>query len=211
MTLIGVGMGTDLSTLAADHDVDPDLLQCALDDAAELMRLSKQYARPANKKALRGMAEALGPIVERLSDPAVQERLAAAGAQVPDGSDQDDLAHYAAWYSALPRVDRAVAGVTDLLDLVRAGDAVTMPPGRPANMHHAATTISLVRFWSHRLGRDVTISGHGDDGRNIKPSPALRFIHDCVTWLNEPVTMQECRTILKNLKKQNFELGGNCW
>ncbi len=48
--------GTDISKLAREFDIHPDVLKAALDGAAGVLRVSRENVSPADKKALRGVA-----------------------------------------------------------------------------------------------------------------------------------------------------------
>ena len=56
MTELGA-RGADISKLAREFDIHPDVLKAALDGAAGLLRVSQENIRPADKKALRGVAK----------------------------------------------------------------------------------------------------------------------------------------------------------
>lgn len=199
-----VQRGMDISRLARDFGIDPDRLETALADAAALLRESRLNIRPADKKALRGLTQALARALDRLSEDTVQERLVQGAITVPDGPDEDGLAYYTAWWEARARVERALAGAQDLLALVRAGESYSVPAGRPPHRDWAAAIGSLVDFWVLDLGHKVTISDHPDDARGIKPSPAVDFIYKGMRSLGEPITVQACRSILKTMRKQDF-------
>ena len=199
--------GTDISKLAREFDIHPDVLKAALDGAAGLLHVSLENVRPADKKALRGVAKTLAQAIDRLSDDKIRERLVDANFREPDGPDDDGLAHYTAWWAARDRVDRAIEGARDLLALVRAGEAFKVPAGRPQYDHWTVAIGSLLEVWTDDLGREVTISGHAADPLVIKPSQTLRFVHQCMQLrcmqlLDEKITEQACRTILQNLRNQ---------
>ena len=198
----------DISKLAREFDIHPDLLQTVLDSAAVVLRVSRDNVRPADKRALRGIAKTLAATIDRLSTDAVRERLLAAVIQRPDGPDEDGLAHYTAWWAARTRVDDAIDGARDLLALVHAGEAFKGAAGRPQYDHWTVAIGSLLDDWTDDLGREVTISGHACDPREVKPSRAVRFVHQCMRLLGEEVTEQACRTILQNLRNQRTVLSG---
>ena len=104
----------DISKQARELDIDPGMLETALDGAAGVLRASRENVRPADKKALRGVAKTLAQTIDRLSGDAVRERLVEAVFQEPDGPDEDGLAHYTAWCAAQARVDRTIEGARDL-------------------------------------------------------------------------------------------------
>ncbi len=194
--------GTDISNLAREFDIHPGVLKAALDGAAGVLRVSLENVRPADKKALRGVAKTLAQTIDRLSDDAVRERLQEAVFREPDGPDEDGLAHYTAWCAAGARVDRAIEGAQDLLDLVRTAEKFKISAGRPQYVHWAVAIASLLDFWTRDLEREVTISGHAADPIVIKPSQTLRFVHQCMQSLDKEITEQACRTILQNLRNQ---------
>ncbi len=194
--------GADISKLAREFDIHPGVLKAALDGAAGLLRVSRENISPADKKALRGVAKTLAQTIDRLSDDAVRERLQEAVFREPDGPDEDGLAHYTAWCAAGARVDRAIEGAQDLLDLVRTAEKFKISAGRPQYVHWVVAIASLLDFWTHDLGREVTISGHAADPLVINPSQTLRFVHQCMQSLDEKITEQACRTILQNLRNQ---------
>ena len=196
------GRGMDISKLARELDIHPGVLESALDGAAGLLRVSRENVRPADKKALRGVAKTLAQTIDRLLDDAVRERLQEAVFREPDGPDEDGLAHYTAWWAARDRVDRAIEGARDLLALVRAGEAFKVPAGRPQYDHWTVAIGSLLEVWTDDLGREVTISGHAADPRGVKPSRTVRFVHQCMQLLREDITEQACRTILLKLQDQ---------
>ncbi len=192
--------GTDISKLAREFDIHPDVLKAALDGAAGLIRVSQENIRPADKKALRGVAKTLAEAIKRLSDDTVRERMQDAVFQEPDGPDESGLARYTAWWAAQDRVNRAIQGAQDLLAVVRTTEKFKISAGRPQYVHWAIAISSLTDFWTHDLGRKVTISGHAADSRGGQPSRALRFVHQCMKLLDEKITEQACRTILQNLR-----------
>lgn len=194
--------GADISKLARESDIPPDLLKAALDGAAGLLRVSRENVSPADKKALRGVAKTLAQTIDRLSDDAVRERLVESVFREPEGPDEDGLARYTAWCAAGDRVDRAIEGARDLLALVRTAEKFKISAGRPQYVHWVVAIASLLDFWTHDLGREVTISGHPSDSRGVKPSRTLRFAHQCMRLLREEITEQACRTILQNLRNQ---------
>lgn len=192
--------GADFSQLARELDIDPGVLDSAVEGAAGVLRASRENVRPANKKALDGVAPALGKVIDRLSDDAIRERLVAATFREPDGPDEDGLAYYTAWCAARAQVDHAMASARDLLELVRAGEAFKGTAGRPDYDDWTAAIGSLRQVWTENLGREVTISGHADDGRRVAPSPTLRFVYGCMKYLDPEITEQACRTILHRLQ-----------
>ena len=198
----------DILELAREFDIHPDVLKTALDSAAGLLRASRENVRPADKRALRGAAKALAETIDRVSGDAVRERLLEAVFQEPDGPDEDGFAYYTAWWAARARVDRAIEGARDLLEVVREGETVKFPPGRRPYDDWTVAIGSLLEFWTDDLGRKVTISGHASDGRKVKPSRAVRFVHQCMHLLGEEITEQTCRTILQNLRDQNAVRSG---
>lgn len=195
--------GMDIAQLADEFGIHPDVLGSALDAAAALLRTSRENVRPANKRALRGIAKTLAATIDRLSAAAIRERLVEAVVEAPDRSEDDDLAYYVAWCAARDRVDHALAGARDLLALVRAGEAFKGAAGRPQYDHWAVATGSLLDFWTRDLGRELTISGHPAEPRGVTASPAVRFVHHCMRVLDEAITEQACRTILQKLRDQD--------
>ncbi len=198
----------DISELAREFDIHPDVLKTALDGAAGLLRTSRENVRPADKKALRGVAKTLAQTNDRLSGDAVRERLVEAAFEEPDGPDEDGLAYYIAWCAAQDRVDRAINGAQDLLTLVRTGESFEIPPGRPQYVHWTVAISSLLEFWIDDFGREVTISAHPSDPRGVKPSPAVRFVHQCMKLLGEEITDQACRTVLERLRAERASASG---
>ena len=196
--------GTDISELARELDIHPGVLESALEGAAGLLRVSRENVRPADKRALRGVAKTLAQTIDRLSGDAVRERLLEAVFREPDDPDDDGLAYYTAWCAARDRVDRAIEGARDLLALVRAGEVFKVPAGRPQYDHWTVAIGSLLEVWTHDLGRKVTISGHASDPRGVKPSQTVRFVHQCMQLLREEITEQACRTILLKLQDQKL-------
>ncbi len=194
--------GADISKLAREFGIHPGVLKAALDGAAGLLRVSRENISPADTKALRGVAKTLAQTIDRLSDDAVRERLVEAVFRDPDGLDEDGLARYTAWWTAQDRVDRAIEGARDLLALVRTAEEFKIPAGRRPYFHWTTAISSLTEFWTHDLGREVTISDHAADSRGGKPSRTLRFVHQCMQSLDKEITEQACRTILQNLRNQ---------
>ena len=192
----------DISELAREFEIHPDVLETALDGADGLLRVSRENARPADKKALRGVAKTLARTNDRLSGDAVRERLVEAAFEEPDGPDEDGLAYYTAWRAAQDRVDRAIDGAQDLLALVRAGETFKISPGRPRYDDWTVAIGSLLEFWTKDLERTVTISAHPSDPRGVKPSRAVRFVHRCMKLLGEEITDQACRTVLERLRAE---------
>ena len=192
----------DISKLAQEFDIHPGMLETVLDGAAGLLRTSRENVRPANKKALRGVAKTLAQTIDRLSGDAVRERLVEAVFQEPDGPDEDGLAHYTAWCAAQARVDRTIEGARDLLALVRAAEEFKIPAGRPRYDHWTVAIGWLLEFWADDLKREVKISGHAADPRGVRPSRLVRFVHRCMQLLGEEITEQACRTVLERLKAE---------
>ncbi len=195
--------GTDISKLARELDIDPGALEAVLDNIDRLLRASPENVRPADKKALRGVAKTLAQI-DRLSSDKVRERLQEAVFREPDGPDEEGLAHYTAWCAARTRVDDAIEGALDLLALVHAGEEFEIPAGRRPYVQWTVAIGFLLDFWTDDLGREVTISGHAADPRGSPPSRALRFVHQSMELLGEKITEQACRTILQNLRDQKI-------
>lgn len=195
--------GMDIAQLADEFGIHPDMLERALNAAAGLLRTSRQNIRPADKRALRGVAKTLAATIDRLSAAAVRERLVEAAVEAPDRAEDDGLAYYLAWCAARDRVDRALAGAQDLLDLVRAGDVFKGAAGRPQYDHWATAIGSLLDVWTRDLGRELTISGHPSEPRGVTASPTVRFVHHCMRVLDAAVTEQACRTILQKLRDQD--------
>jgi len=194
----------DISDLADEFGIHPDVLARALDAAADLLRMSRENVRPADKRALRGIAKTLAATIGRLSATAVRERLVDAAVEAPDRpDDDDDLAYYVAWCAAQDRVDRALAGAQDLLALVRAGDVFKGAAGRPQYADWTVAIESLLDVWTRDLGRELTISGHPAEPRKITASPTVRFVHHCMRVLDAAITEQACRTILQKLRDQD--------
>ena len=200
--------GMDISKLAREFDIHPGVLEAALDGAAELLRVSRENVGPADKRALRGVAKTLAQTIDRLSGDAVRERLLEAVFREPDGPDEDGLAYYTAWCAARARVDRAIEGAQDLLALVRAAEEFKNPAGRRPYDHWTVAIRSLLEVWTDDLGREVTISDHAADSRGVKPSRAVRFVHQCMQLLDEEITEQACRTVLYNLREQKVVRSG---
>jgi len=194
--------GADISKLAREFKIHPGELKDALDGAAGVLRVSRENVSPADKKALRGVAKTLAQTIDRLSDDAVRERLVESVFRDPEGPDEDGLARYTAWCAAGDRVDRAIEGAQDLLALVRTAEEFKIPAGRRPYVHWTTAISSLTEFWTHNLGRKVTISDHAADSRGGKPSRTLRFVHQCMQSLDQEITEQACRTILQNLRNQ---------
>ncbi len=194
--------GTDISKLAREFDIYPDVLRAALDSAAGLLRVSRENVRPADKKALRGVAKTLAQTIDRLSGDAVRERLLEAIFREPDGPDVDDLVRYTAWWAARDRVDRAIEGAQDLLALVRTAEEFKVPAGRPQYEHWTVAIGWLLEFRTDELGREVTISSHAADPRGVKASQTVRFVHQCMQLLGEEISEQACRRILRKLRDQ---------
>jgi hypothetical protein len=199
--------GTDISKLAREFKIPPDVLKAALDGAAGLLRVSQENVSSADKRALRGVAKTLARAIDRLSDDAVRERLLEANFREPEGPDDDGLAHYTAWWVARDRVNRAIEGAQDLLALLRTAEKFKISAGRPQYVHWTVAISSLLDFWTDDLGREVTISGHAADPLVINPSQTLRFVHQCMQLrcmqlLDEKITEQACRSILQNLRNQ---------
>ncbi len=198
----GCAYGADFLKLAGELDISEYALEIALDGAARLMRQSPPSVRPASKRALRGLAETLEATVDRLSDEAVRRRLIGAVCEEPKGPDERGDAAYIAWCAAKARVDCALEGAYDLLCILRAGDEVKLSSGRPAYDHYGAAILSLLGFWIEDLQRDVTISGHAADGRKVKPSPTLRFIHGSMRLIGQEMPEQTCRRILQKFQEE---------
>ncbi len=193
-------IGTDYSELANEFDIDPGALETALDDAAGLLKLSRESVRPAEKRALRGVATALAEVIDRTSVASVRARLIGSLIEMLDEPDEDDLAAYTVCCAARDRVDLAIEGAKDLLTIVRAAQMVRFASGRRGYEDQTVAISSLRNFWIYVLERKVTISGHADDGRRITPSHAVAFVHRCMNLIGEDISEQACRTILQKLK-----------
>ena len=194
--------GMDISELAREFDIDPDVLEIALEGTKGVLGVSRENIRPADRKALRGVAKTLEATIDRLSADAVRERLMVAAIEWPAHSEDDELANYTAWWAARDRVAKAIEGARDLLALARAGEAFKGAAGRPQYDHWTFAINSLLEFWTDHLGRKVTVSGHRSDPRGVKASPTLRFVHQCMLLLGEDLTEEACRTILQRLRKE---------
>ncbi len=183
--------GADISKLAREFDIHPGVLKAALDGAAGLLRVSRENVSPADKKALRGVAKTLAQTIDRLSDDAVRERLVESVFRDPEGPDEDGLARYTAWCAAGDRVDRAIEGARDLLALVRTAEEFKIQAGRRPYFHWTTAISSLTEFWTHDLGREVTISDHAADSREGKAVEVshgsmgydeltILYVYDCI-------------------------------
>ena len=191
---------TEFLQIAEDLDIHPGDLECAVRGTIHLLKASGGNIRPANRKALRGLAEPLTQIIDRVSAPTTRERLVEAVFEEPDDIDDDGLAHYTAWCAAQARVDGAIEGAQDLVALVKAGEAFKSRSGRPGYEHWTVAIGSLLRYWVEDLGRELTVSAHGGDPRGVNPSPAVRFVHECMRLAGEDITEQACRTIINNFR-----------
>ncbi len=194
---------TDILHLAREFGIRPDMLEQALKDAVDLLNLSRNNVRPANKKALRGLADQLAGMVDRVSEPSVRERLNAMSIDLSDVSEDDELGFYTSWSAAIARVDRAIDGLKDMVAIVRVAEAGKLRSGRPTHEDWTVAISSLVDFWTYCLHRKVSISGHAADPRGTKPSPLLKFSHRSMQILGEKITEQTCRTVLQNLTNGN--------
>ena len=163
---------------------------------------------PPTRRPCEGGAKTLAQTIDRLSDDAVRERLVESVFRDPEGPDEDGLARYTAWCAAGDRVDRAIEGARDLLALVRTAEEFKIPAGRRPYVRWTTAISSLTDFWTHDLGRKVTISDHAADSRGVKPSRAVRFVHQCMQLLDEEITEQACRTVLYNLREQKVVRSG---
>ena len=198
----GSTYGADFLKLARELEISEHVLEIALDDAARLMRQTSPRTRLANKKALRGVTNLLERAIERLSQTGVRERLVAAVFEEPEEPDADDGTRYCAWAYAQHRVDRAIEGARDLLEIVNRGEDINLRSGRPAYDHYGAAILALLGFWIEDLQRDVTISGHAADSRKVRPSPTLRFIHGSMRLIGQEMPEQTCRRILQKFQEE---------
>lgn len=205
----GCAYGSDFLKLARELEIPEYRLETALEGATRLLRQSPPRVRPANKKALDGIAKTLEATVERLSDEAVRGRLIGAVLEEPKGSDERGDAAYIAWFAAQDRVDRALEGAHDLLCIVRAAEEVKYTAGRPQYDHWTVAVRSLLFFWVHDLNREATISGHASDPRGVKPSDTVRFVHRSMRLIGQDISEQACRTILRNLRMENPDCPGS--
>lgn len=192
----------DFLKLACGLDILEDLLRSALKDAARLIRQSPPSVRPADKKALRGLAKLLSKTTERLSETGVRERLEAAVFEEPEKVDADDYDYYCAWSDARRRVDQAIKGTNDLLEIVHRGEEINLLSGRSAYDHCGAAILSLLSFWIEDLQREVTISAHAADARKVNPSPALQFVHGAMLLIGQEMPEQTCRRMLEKFREE---------
>ena len=205
----GCTYGADFLKLARELEIPEYLLKSALNDAAEVMRDWSPRIRPANKKALRGVARSLAKAIEQLSETGVRKRLAAAVSE--KRKDPDD---YFVWVAAEHRVDQALKGARDLLEIVKRGETTNFRSGRPQYDLWQLAIKLLLGYWIDDLGRKVTISGHLDDPCVVNSSDTVRFVYRSMRLIGEEkITVQACRRILQNLKKEgnNFGLHINEW
>ena len=202
----GCAYGADFLKLARELKIPEYLLKSALNDAADVMREWSPITRPANKKALRGVATLLAKAIEQLSETGVRERLTVAVSEKPEEPDSNEYAGYFAWLAAHRRVKQAIEGARDLLEIVKRGETINFRSGRPQYEHWKFAIKFLLEYWIEDLQREVTISGHPDDGRNVKPSPALQFVYQSMRLIGENITEQACRTIMQNLKEEGYTL-----
>ncbi len=70
---------------------------------------------------------------------------------------------------------------------------------------------SLLWVWTEELHRKVTISGHRSDGREVRPSPTLRFIHESMRLIGEEIPEQTCRSMLQDLQTESKASGTKPW
>ncbi|MEE9249886.1 MAG: hypothetical protein V3U93_02010 [Alphaproteobacteria bacterium] len=140
-----------------------------------------------------GVVKALAQTIDRRSVDAVRERFLEANFREPKGPNEDGLAHYTAWWAAGDRVDRAIEGSQDLLALLRTAEKFKISAGRRLYVHWTVAIASPVEFWTRDLGREVTISGHAADPLVIKPSRAVRLVHQSMKLPDKKITEQSGR------------------
>jgi len=203
----GCVYGADFLKLARELDIPKDVLKSALDDAAECMREWPPSIRPANKKALRGVATLLTKAIEQLSKTGVRGRLAAAATEEPEDTDAE-YADFCAWLAAQDRVDQALDGARDLLEIVKFADTIKLSSGRPQYVQWQFAIRLLLGYWIEDLRREVTISGHTEDPRGFKWSDTVQFVYRSMRLIGEEkITVQACRTVLQNLKDRGDRFG----
>jgi len=183
------------------------VLKSVLDDTVEAMRQCPPWIRPANKKALRGVATLLTKAIEQLSKTGVRGRLEVAATEEPEDPDEE-YADFRAWLAAQHRVDQALKGARDLLEIVKCADTINLSSGRPQYDQWQSAIRLLLGYWIEDLRREVTISGHTEDPRGVKWSDTVQFVYRSMRLIaEEKITVQACRTVLQNLKDRGDRFG----
>jgi hypothetical protein len=175
--------------LAREFDIHPGELETVLHWAAGLLRASRENARPADKKALRGLAKTLAQTIERLSADAIRERLREAVFEEPT-----ILARMISLSRPrsgcppcrpTPRITRLVHFAKlcwlierDYLELEQeTGLGHYEGRGWGGFHHHGALCISAYGFFGRRAGRDSALgrphrrAGPGASRSRRKPTP----------------------------------------
>ena len=202
--------GTGLR-IAEKFAIPAGRLAACIDAAKSALQDAPEDLRPANSKAVRSLTKRLETIRERITDPGIVARLIEAASWQAMKVDADQEAAYVAWYDARARVERTISVLDDLVTFAKASDAYPGRSGRPGHEREEIIAALFTSLWVDELGRQATISGHADDGREVSPSAFLAFIYDCMHEIGLALSMQLCRTILMNLRERTNPELRNAW
>lgn len=203
--------GIDFCKLAERFDAPVERVRDVLTRVAEALDLAVLVVRPAGNKQLVSVATKISKLRASLAHPAVDTRLVIASLNEErqlEGNEKEDL-QTEEYISARSRVDEALEALRDLEHIVTAAANMALPPGQPSYEEWYEAGVTLKNFWVNELGRDATISGHGDDGRDVKTSAFVQFVTECLRQLGASVDEQGCRTFLIKLRAMDWDTRGH--
>ncbi|MGE0827761.1 MAG: hypothetical protein AB7O04_00215 [Hyphomonadaceae bacterium] len=195
----------DFSKLAVRFNAPAKSLETALKKIADFYDTQPISVRVATKQKLRGVARQIANIGRLLEERDVDTRLMLTLIRAENLRYGDDIALLKAFNRNRERINDALKSLGCLHEIVAQAELENLSPGRSSfdDWHFAGETLKI--YWVDALGRKPTISGHREDGRNVRPSAFLTFVSVCFREIGIPLTEQGCRTMLLSLKKRNWD------
>ena len=160
-----------VEALARAHDIRPadwDAFECALYAAHGGHRGASQTLGPTADTRALAQAWALRKALNYVDRPEMLNRLS---------SDEG----YEDWAVNRAEAVAAIAATQDLLARLEQAEPTTVPPSRRPDPAKRAAVAPLLHFW-RALGRS------GDLNNRSGPSPAVRFLRDCLQPLNPSIS-----------------------
>ncbi|MEO0398438.1 MAG: hypothetical protein AAF224_03330 [Pseudomonadota bacterium] len=197
---------TDFRNVAKAFDLPEDEYREALTVAAQIIQdAAREFPPQANKKAISGISGKLRKIINRLEERPVYLRLQNSLIDFSVLRGGDKYGWYTSWYYGGKRLDKAIAGAKDLLEILAATEKYRSRAGRRTYGYYENAAAVLQDFWTDELERVAKVSGHANDSRGVKTNEFVRYVHASLQLLGEDVTEQACRTILMIVRKTDFE------
>ena len=136
----------DLEKLAEYFQIQVFYLEQAMDGAQKAFHTARENVSPASKEDMGNTANALRKSIADLSQEKVRARLHEAIFEEPENPGPDNYDHYIAWCDAGNRLEKALSGATDLLQIVEASENYRRGSGRPSYCSPSACEGHLREF-----------------------------------------------------------------